>query len=203
MWHCPRCMQCTICTQPSINQLLGITGVVLRFLLSCFLQASSWRLWEQSAGLRWQALLIFSWQWPFWSPPGEQKAQTPTLPSNRQHQRLKEDDNCRQSRDAALDKPPCNAFLPRVAVSGMGPEPVLQETWWSVKSTGRHFKTNKRWEARGNQGPGRLKISKVYRKGGKAIGSKAIPQGDISCNGSRLETVLGPTEGGYFSSCAS
>lgn len=74
-------------------------------------------------------------------------------------------------------KPPCSSVC-QVAASGFDLGPVLLETWWSVKSTGRHF----RWKKLGGEGkwgPGEINICEVYSRKGKAIGSKEIPEGNF------------------------
>lgn len=70
------------------------------------------------------------------------------------------------------------AAVCQVAASGFDLGPVLLETWWSVKSTGRHFR-RKKLGSKGKWGPGEINICEVYSRKGKAIGSKEIPQGNF------------------------
>lgn len=84
--------------------------------------------------------------------------------------------------DSVEEKPPCN-ILCQVAASGFDLGPVFLETWWSVKSTGRHFKLKKKKlciKGKGDQE--RLIFVRFIakkKKKGKAIGSKEIPKGNF------------------------
>lgn len=79
--------------------------------------------------------------------------------------------------DSVEGKPPCSTVC-QVAASGFDLGPVLLETWWSVKSTGRHFR-RKKLGSKGKWGPGEINICEVYSRKGKAIGSKEIPEGNF------------------------
>lgn len=80
--------------------------------------------------------------------------------------------------DSVEGKPPCNTVC-QVAASGSDLGPVFLETWWSVKSTGRHFRLKKKKGSKGKWGPGEINICEVYSSIGKAIGSKEIPEGNF------------------------
>lgn len=79
--------------------------------------------------------------------------------------------------DSVEGKPPGSTVC-QVAASGFDRGPVLLETWWSVKSTGRPFR-RKKLGSKGKWGPGEINICEVYSRKGKAIGSKEIPEGNF------------------------
>lgn len=80
------------------------------------------------------------------------------------------------SADSVQGRPCCNTSC-QVAASGFDLGPVFPETWWSVKSTGRHFRPKKKKKgSKGKWGPGKINICEVYSRKGKAIGSKEIPK---------------------------
>lgn len=53
--------------------------------------------------------------------------------------------------DSVEGKPPCDTFY-QVAASSFDLGPAFLETWWSVKSTGRHFRQKKKKKKLGGKG---------------------------------------------------